>query len=199
MRSVDSQPGITQQSCEDQALSHTLLRTCRAHLLSSDDVSEQVVARGGDRARPDPQHPPCNGRLVPTTLLLSKRLCPARDTLLLGRNCSVSAWNSPARSSFVEQLENSSHLKIALIPTRHIADTITHLEPVVERRAAVNISDVHAGWLQGKELKGKGPSTKGLCLLSPRTPLGVNRTITATKGPLCGAVEWGGGGSAGRG
>ena len=49
MRSVNSQPGITQQSCEDQALSHTLLRTCRAHLLSWDDVSQQVVAGGGDK------------------------------------------------------------------------------------------------------------------------------------------------------
>lgn len=39
----------------------------------------------------------------------------------------------PARSSFVEQLENSSHLKIALIPTRHIAATITHLEHRIQQ------------------------------------------------------------------
>lgn len=61
MRSVDFQPGITQQSCEDQALSHTLLRTCRAHLLSWDDVSQQAAAGAGDRARSDPEHPPCMG------------------------------------------------------------------------------------------------------------------------------------------
>ena len=146
MRSVNSQPGITQQSCEDQALSHTLLRTFRAHLLSWDDVSACGGWRRRQRARPDPQAPTLHRRLVPTTSLSSTRLCPAQDMLLLGRNCSVSAWNSPARSSFVEQLENSSHLKIALIPTRQIAATITHLEPGVERRAAVNTSDVHAGW-----------------------------------------------------
>ena len=144
MRSVNSQPGITQQSCEDQALSHTLLRTCRAHLLSWDDVSQQAVAGGGDKELAP--IPSTHGRLVPTTPLLSTRLCPAQNMLLLGRNCSVSAWNSPACSSFVEQLKNSSHLKIALIPTRQIAATITHLEPGVERRAAVNTSDVHAGW-----------------------------------------------------
>lgn len=39
----------------------------------------------------------------------------------------------PARSSFVEQLENSSHLKIALIPTRQIAATITHLERRIQQ------------------------------------------------------------------